>query len=295
MGRGVAQPAHPAGRTPSIRSNRAQVLGPHVRIDQPRRALAVKYLDQLLGREPRHVVARLHRRARRVWTDQHVVECHQLVVMRRRFVLPHIQPRAGNLLRRQRRGQRALVVDTAARRRDEVRMLLHQPEFARAHDVLRLARIGRVHRYVVGLAQHVVQLLDLLGPFRGDLRGRQIRVVRKHAHTEQALAQLRQPAADIADADDTDRLVQQFGADERIARNVGRATHATIHLDDPLRQCQQHRQRVLGHRLLVAARLVHHDDALPRARVDIDRVVARAVRRHRDQIGRLRQQRVGDL
>ena len=51
-----------------------------------------------------------------------------------------------------------------------------------------------------------------------------------------------------------------------------------IDLDDPLRQRQHHRQRVLGHRFLVAAGLVHHDDACLRAGIDIDRVVARAVR-----------------
>ena len=50
---------------------------PHLRVDQPRRALAVQDVDQLLGRETRHVVARFMCGSRGVRADQNVVECHQ--------------------------------------------------------------------------------------------------------------------------------------------------------------------------------------------------------------------------
>ena len=186
-------------------------------------------------------------------TDQHVVERHQPMIVRRRFVIPHVQPRTGDLLGRQRIGQRIFIMDAATRGGDKIRVRLHQREFTRTHQIVRLFRVGAVDRHIVGLPQQIVQLLDLLRTLRRDLRGTKIRVVGQHAHAEQTLAQLRQPAADIADANDTDRLVQQLRADERIAGNIRRATHPAVDLDDPLRQRQQHRQRVLGHRLLVPA------------------------------------------
>ena len=149
----------PLGPHPQYPLEPRTVLRPHLRIDQPRRAFAVQDVDQLLGREPCHVVAQLIRCSGGMRADQHVIERHQPVVVRRRFILPHIQSRTRNLLRRQRIGQRVLVVDAAPRRGDEIRMLLHQRELARAHQVLRLLRIGRIHRHVVRLTQHVVELL----------------------------------------------------------------------------------------------------------------------------------------
>src|SRR3954452_24083114 len=92
---------------------------PYLRIDDAGRALAVERHDQLLGGDPAHIGAGLAGDARGVWARDHIVELQQRMIGRRRLLLPHVDPGAGDLLASQRLGQRALVVDEAACRRDE--------------------------------------------------------------------------------------------------------------------------------------------------------------------------------
>ncbi|KAG1245075.1 hypothetical protein G6F65_021438 [Rhizopus arrhizus] len=63
-----------------------------------------------------------------------------------------------------------------------------------------------------------------------------------------------------------------------------------MRFDDAALHRQQQRIRVFGDRRGVAARLVHHGDAGGRAGWHVDRVVARATRRHANQIRALRNQ-----
>src|SRR5262249_37431254 len=64
---------------------------PDFRIDDTRRALAGQCRDHLLGGDLRHVAAGIVGNAGGVRADEHVVERHQRVVVRRRLLLPHIE------------------------------------------------------------------------------------------------------------------------------------------------------------------------------------------------------------
>ena len=66
---------------------------------------------------------------------------------------------------------------------------------------------------------------------------------------KQALAELGDAAADIADADDADGPALRFGADQRIAVDVALAPQRAVGLDDALGQREQHAERVLGDRI----------------------------------------------
>ena len=66
---------------------------------------------------------------------------------------------------------------------------------------------------------------------------------------EQAVAELGDTAADIAEPDDADGLALGLVADQRIAVDVAVAPQRAVGLDDALRQRQQHAERVFGHRI----------------------------------------------
>ena len=71
--------------------------------------------------------------------------------------------------------------------------------------------------------------------------------------------------------------VVSFPADEEITVEVLVAPHRPVGFDDALGETQHHGERVLGDRLLVAARLIEHQNARIRAGREVDGIVARAV------------------
>ena len=87
------------------------------------------------------------------------------------------------------------------------------------------------------------------------------------------------------------RLVAQVG----VAVHARLAPHDAVGLDDALGEAQQHAQRMLGHGLPVAARLVDQQHAGLRARLDVDGVVAGAVAGHDQQVRRAPQQLAGHV
>ncbi len=185
-------------------------------------------------------------------------------------------------------------MDVAARRRDEIGVRLHQRVFARADHPARLFRQRAVDRHEVGGAQQVGQL-HLLGAARRDLLFGQIGIAGEHAHAEEAARELGDAAADVAEADDAEGLARHVVADEAATIEVLLAPHRAVDLDDALGEAQHHADDVLGHRFAVAARLVDHEHARLRAFLHVDGVVARAVGRHDQQVGRAREQRGGGV
>ena len=112
---------------------------------------------------------------------------------------------------------------------------------------------------------------------------------------QQALAELGDAAADIADADDADGLALRLVADQRIAVDVGLAPQRAVGFEDALGQRQHHAERMLGDRIGVAAGLIDDEHARRRAGIDIDGIEARAVRGHDQQVRRPLQQILIDM
>jgi hypothetical protein len=95
---------------------------------------------------------------------------------------------------------------------------------------------------------------------------------------------------DIAEPDDADGLALHFRAHQGVAIHIRLPPQRAVGLDDTLRQRQQHPERVLGHRMRIAAGLVDHQHARRRAGLDIDGIIARAVARHDQQVRRAPQE-----
>src|ERR1700729_4511248 len=108
------------------------IMRPHLGVDHARRPLAVERAKNLLGGNPAHIGSRLPGHARGMRAREHVVELQQRMIQRRRFLGPDVEAGAGYALVPKCFDERALVVDKAASRRDEIRMRLHSREFAGA-------------------------------------------------------------------------------------------------------------------------------------------------------------------
>ena len=81
-----------------------------------------------------------------------------------------------------------------------------------------------------------------------------------------------------------------FVADELVAVDIRLTAQPAVGLDDPLGQGQHHRQRVLGHRMRIAAGLVHDQHARIRAGLDVDGIEACAVAGDQQQVRRALQE-----
>ena len=114
--------------------------------------------------------------------------------------------------------------------------------------------------------------LDLLDAEVTRAVGRQERIVRNHPHA-QALRAVGDDRADIAAADDAERLVGDLDAHEAVLLPLA-GLRGDIGLRDLARERQHHGDGVLGGGDRIAERGVHHDDALGSGRRDIDIVDA---------------------
>src|SRR6478736_7665111 len=74
------------------------VSRPDLRINKARRPPAVERIQQLLRRNPCHVLPRFPGHARRMRACQHIVELQQRVIGRRRLLGPHVKARARDAL-----------------------------------------------------------------------------------------------------------------------------------------------------------------------------------------------------
>ena len=261
---------------------------PHLRIDDARRTLAVERHDQLLGRDAPHVGARLVRHPRRVRARHHIVEGEQRMIGRWRLLVPHVEPGAGDLFSPQRVGERALVVDVAARGGDEIGVRLHQRERARADHAARALVERTVDRHEIGAPQELVEL-DL---HRAAFRHRalvEIGIAGDHLHAEKTATELGHPAPDIAEPDDADGAASHIGAGELPAVAHGPAAQGVMGLDDPLGEHQQHGEHMRRHGFRIAAGLIDHEHAGARAVLQVDGVVARAVGRNDEEVRHARE------
>ena len=157
-------------------------------------------------------------------------------MVRRRWLLgPDVEAGAGNALVAKRFEQRALVVDKAARGGDEKSVRLHQREFAGADHAAIVVGQRTGDRHIIRTTQQFVEF-DLLSPTRGNLGRRQIGIVSQHRHSQQALAELGDAAADMTDPDNPDGFALRLGSYQVVAVDTGATPQRAVGLQNPLRQ-----------------------------------------------------------
>ena len=210
------------------------------------------------------------------------------MLQRRRLLVPDVDAGAAQLARLQRRIERGLVGDAAARRGHEDGALLHAGDGRRIDHAQRFAGARTVDRDEIGLREQFLQRHRTRAA-PGDLVGADIRIVGQHGHAEGG-RKARDARADMADADQSDGLAGNVVPHQVFTRIAAVAPQAPVAFVYPLRQRQHHAERVLGDRARVHAGLVDDDDAGLAAGVDIDGVVAGAAGRDADQLGAARQQ-----
>ena len=190
--------------------------------------------------------------------------------------------------------QRGLVVDEAARGGDEIGVRLHQREFARADHAAAFPGQRATDRDVIRAAQQFVEF-DLLAAPRRHFLGREIGIVGQHLHAEQALAELGDAAADIAEPDDADGLALRLGADQRIAVDVRARAAARGRprgfVSTASAACRARVRPPNG----VAAGLIDDQHARRGAGIDIDGIEARAVAGDDQEVRRAPQQVLIDM
>ena len=121
------------------------------------------------------------------------------------------------------------------------------------------------------------------------------RIVGQHRHVEHRRAQLGEAAADVAQADDADRLVVDVVAHVEVAVLHGAVAERIVDLHHLLRQHQHHAEHVGRHRVGVAAGLVDDEDAGIGAVLDVHGVVAGAAGRDDQEVRRPRDQALVDV
>ena len=164
--------------------------------------------------DPGDVAAALMRHPGGVLGDDDVVHVQQRMLGRRRLLLPHVEPGGGEMAAGQRRMQRRLVVDVAARGGDEDRAGLHPGEALGIHQPAAVGGERQVQADHVALGQQL-RHLHLAGAARRDGRRVDVGVAGQHRAGEGEADDLRHPGADIADADQPDRAAAQLPAHQR--------------------------------------------------------------------------------
>jgi hypothetical protein len=122
-------------------------------------------------------------------------------------------PGTRDLIAFKRIGERAFVVNEAARGRDEIGVRLHHGELARADHPARLSIEGTVDGYEIGAPQQLVQR-HLGRASRADSLLIEVGVAGNHLHREQAATELGHARADIAQADNADGTTFHVSAHE---------------------------------------------------------------------------------
>ena len=135
----------------------------------------------------------------------------------------------------------------------------------------------------VGPCEQLVEL-DLRRAPCGRLLVAQIGVVREHRHRERR-AQLHDAAPDLAHTHDPERLAGKLGSAQLGADLHDLTPDHAIGERDLLREREHEAERVLRHRFAPRAGVVADDHPGGRARLDVDDVVARPGRTHREEVG----------
>src|SRR6476660_5438933 len=135
---------------------------------------------------------------------------------RRRFLVPDINPGAGNLFVAQRRNQCSLIMDEATRSRDEISVRLHQREFLSPDHAARAVVERTIDGYKIGATEQLVER-DLDGAASGNGGFIEIGIAGEHLHLKQSTAKLGNPAYHIAQADNANGASLDVIAHERAA------------------------------------------------------------------------------
>ena len=211
---------------------------------------------------------------------------------RRRLLAKHVDRGAGDVAGFERVDQSRLVDQLAAGAIDQAYALFGRGERVGIDDVAGLVGQRRVQRDEIGAAQKFVEL-DLLDAEMKRALGGQERVVGDHFHLQSDRA-VGDDRADIAAADDAERLREDLDAEELVLLPfAGAGRH--VGLGDLPRQRQHQRDGVLGGGDRVAERRVHDDDAARRRRRNVDIVDADAGAADHLQPVRFFQKLGGDL
>ena len=246
----VQDPAQP-------RVSRQRDLG---EIDRRQRGAVVAVADELGGHLAADALLGLASGTTDVRREQHVLEADErgleVTLVTLGLDREHVDGGTQDVLRLQGRSQRVDVDHGAARGIDEEAALLHASDLLGTHHVLRVRRLGHVQAHHVGLGQQLVQRGELACIAQRQLG---LDVVEHHAHA-QGLGQQAQLGADMAIADDAQRLATHL-------ERVGSALHPAA----PVQQCvllrdaaHQHDdlgQHQLGHAARVGERRVEHGHA----------------------------------
>ena len=158
------------------------------------------------------------------------------MVQRRWLTVPDVQPGTGNAARPDRLQQPGLVVDAAARGADEDRARLHARE-GRCIDHAAGGVIARtVQRHEIRPLEDLVELGGF-GAAKTDFVAAQERIDGQHLHAE-GMGECGDTAADVADADQPDRLARDLAAGEILARETPVAAQQPVAFGDTVRDGQ---------------------------------------------------------
>ena len=199
--------------------------------------------------------------------------------MNARLTLEHVESRSGEGAGLQRRRQRRVVDDAAARDVGQRRGRLHQAQLGGTDRVVRGSRVGQHQHQVIGLAQQR-RLVDVAGAQSGFGRGVEPgAVVIDHRHAEAQCAAPRDGLADAAHAQDAQRCAMHVGAG-KLVEDAALVPEAGAHEALGLAQSPRgrHHQREAQIRRCLGQHIgcVGHQHAAHGAGLDVDVVVADA-------------------
>ena len=155
------------------------------------------------------------------------------MIERRRLFVPNVEPGAADMAGLERFEQSRLIVDAAARRRDEQRALLHPLQCARVDHADGVLRARAMQRHDVGSREQVLQRYGLCAA-PADLLFRQVRVGRQHGHAK-GMGQRGDAGADVADPDNAQHFSADFVAHDVLARETQLMPETPVAFDDPPR------------------------------------------------------------
>ena len=193
-----------------------------------------------------------------------------------RLALEHVEARARDRAPVERRDQRLLVDDGAARGVDQVGRRLHRRQLRLADEVARLRVEGRVHGDVVGAAQQLVQRLHALDAVGAEHALAEVGVVRDHVQAERLGARDDRPR-DVAQRHQPQRLAADGSHRAERAGPPAAVAHGRIEQRQLLRAGEQQEHRLVGHLGLAEVGEVRDHDAVVRGRGDVERVQPHAV------------------
>ena len=173
----------------------------------------------------------------------------------------------------ERLAQRRLVNELSARAVDQPYAFFDKLKRLGIDDVAGLVGQRRVQGDEIGAPPQLVEL-DLFDAEFNRALGRQIRVVGDHLHLEPDRA-VGDDRADIAAADDAERLAEDLDAEEFVLFPFAGPRRGVGFRDLP-RHRQHQRDGMLRRGDRIAERRVHHDDAARGRRRDIDIIDADA-------------------